>query len=331
MSFFATWEKRGSLPFVLFLCLFPHQTATTLKKGPFITQWFPLITHDTAQLDLPCRQLVFLTLLRSKPWRCSKLCWCPACKESVGFGKWFGHHQCTLCWRSPAVVTVWWINPVDRLTCGPRGTLRNNTGPTFVFKPKREVGFLPFLEKSRIYHAKKSSSVPNKWPKWMCATHLPMEDWTHKPDRQGLFSSHAIAKTFNKWEITGSVRVIYWIGSHNPARTSSGSMFELWISDGFEWFFVVNILYPKFAVLAGLMPVTVKFRFLFLVCGLQGDLLSHLSVLAPCFHATKTTETMNNCGVWILSNSDLEAGMPAFQLPMFTKLWRTAEKRLCDC
>ena len=146
-----------------------------------------------------------------------------------------------------------------------------------------------------------------------------MEDWTHKPDRQGLFSSNVIAKTFNSWEIRESVQVNYWVGRHNPARTSSGSMFELWISDGFEWFFVVNSLYPKFVFLAGLMPVTVKFRFLFLVCGLQGYLLSHLSVLAPCFHATQTTEAMNNCGVWSLSNSDLEAGLPAFQLPMFTK------------
>ena len=95
----------------------------------------------------------------------------------------------------------------------------------------------------------------------------------------------------------------YWVRSHNPARTSSESLFELWTSDGFEWFFVVNIMYPKFAVLAGLMPVTVKFGFLFLVCGLQGYLLSHLSVLAPCFHATETTEAMNNCGVWSLSPS----------------------------
>ena len=87
------------------------------------------------------------------------------------------------------------------------------------------------------------------------------------------------------------VRVNYWVGSHNPARTS-GLKFELWISDGFEWFFVVNILYPQFAVLARskqliLMPVTVKFRLDFLVCGLPAHLLWHLAKLAPCFHVTK--------------------------------------------
>ena len=43
----------------------------------------------------------------------------------------------------------------------------------------------------------------------------------------------------------------------------------------------------KFDILAGskqVMPVTVKFRIDFLVCGLQGDLLWHLSRSAPCFH-----------------------------------------------
>ena len=46
-------------------------------------------------------------------------------------------------------------------------------------------------------------------------------------------------------EIRESVRVNYWVGSHNPARTSPGSMFDLWISDRFEWFFVVDFLYPN--------------------------------------------------------------------------------------
>ena len=34
-------------------------------------------------------QFVFLTHLRLKPWRCSRLCWCPICKEAVAFGKLF--------------------------------------------------------------------------------------------------------------------------------------------------------------------------------------------------------------------------------------------------
>ena len=80
-------------------------------------------------------------------------------------------------------------------------------------------------------------------------------------------------------EIRESVRQgwIIRVGSHNPAWKSPGSMFELWINDGFEWFFAL-ISVPKFAVLARskqliLMPVTVKFRLDFLVCGLKGHLL----------------------------------------------------------
>ena len=43
----------------------------------------------------------------------------------------------------------------------------------------------------------------------------------------------------------------------------------------------------KFDILAGskqVMPVTVKFRIDFLVCGLQVDLLWHFSTSALCFH-----------------------------------------------
>ena len=67
-----------------------------------------------------------MTHLRLKPWRCSRLCWCPVCKEAVVPGKWLTHWQCTLCWQSPAAFTVWWINHVDRLTCSRCDTLPNN-------------------------------------------------------------------------------------------------------------------------------------------------------------------------------------------------------------
>ena len=69
------------------------------------------------------------------------------------------------------------------------------------------------------------------------------------------------AKTFNPLGNQRVGKVENWVGSYNPARTSSGSMFELWISDVFEWSFAIIFLYPKFAVLARskqLMLVTVK-------------------------------------------------------------------------
>ena len=75
-----------------------------------------------------CRvyQFVFLTHLRLRQWPCSRLCWCPACKEALVSGKWFAHWQCTLCWQSPTAFALWWINPVDRLTCSHCDALRTN-------------------------------------------------------------------------------------------------------------------------------------------------------------------------------------------------------------
>ena len=44
-------------------------------------------------------------------------------------------------------------------------------------------------------------------------------------------------------DIRESVRVDFWVA--NPARTSPGSVFELWISDGFELFFRRTFSVPK--------------------------------------------------------------------------------------
>ena len=115
-------------------------------------------------------------------------------------------------------------------------------------------------------------------------------------------------------------------------------MLELWISEWFkQWFFTVNILDPKFAVLPRskqLMPVTVKFRLDFLLCGLQSHLFPSFDV-GLSFHATKAT---NQWRIVEISNSELEAGLPAFQLPMFTKcdalpkrgfLWHACQRNPC--
>ena len=78
--------------------------------------------------------------------------------------------------------------------------------------------------------------------------------------RRNPFLLFFLAKTFNSWRHQKSVRLDYWVA--NPARTSPSSMFELWISDGFELFFAVQFLYPKFVLSRSkqLMPVTVKFQ-----------------------------------------------------------------------
>ena len=112
--------------FGFFLTAISTQNSYHFDEGPFIIHWFPFITHNVAQLDLPCHQFVFLTHLRLRQWRCSRLCWCPACKEAVVCGKWFAHWQWTLCWQNPVAFTFWWINPVDRLTCSRCDALRTN-------------------------------------------------------------------------------------------------------------------------------------------------------------------------------------------------------------
>ena len=128
----------------------------------------------------------------------------------------------------------------------------------------------------------------------------------------------------NHEEIKESVSVDYWVGSHNPARTP-GSMFESWISDRFEWFFVVIFLCPN--LLSSLDPSNSysclsqwSFDYIdLLVSGLQGQLVRHLAKVGPMFPCNKGHEAKNNCGDWDFSHSGLEARLPAFQLPMFSK------------
>ena len=112
---------------VLNAAFFWETWATTLMNGPFNAFHNSLVaSHHPWRCAARFHQFVFLTHLRLKPWRCSRLCWCPVCKEGIVYGKWFAHWQCTLCWHSPAAFTVWCINHVDRLTCSRCDTLRNH-------------------------------------------------------------------------------------------------------------------------------------------------------------------------------------------------------------
>ena len=98
------------------------------------------------------------------------------------------------------------------------------------------------------------------------------------------------------------------VGSHNPARTSSGSVFELWISDGFEWFFAVNFLYPKFAVFAWskqLMPTSqwsFDSIFGFVVSKKAIWFVAFFGPVGPIFPCNKSHEAMKN--------SSLSAALP---------------------
>ena len=190
-------------------------------NDPFTIHWFPLISHDVEQLDLPCHQFVFWTHLRLRQWRCSRLCWCPACKEALLSGKWFAHWHCILSWRSPTVFAVWWINPVDRLTCRRCDTLQNNilkqllcSQPDITWNrfPSTPGEVLIVSENRALYQTNETNACAQcEWPWKIGRTNLT-----------GRVSSAAmLLQTFNSWrDQRVSERVNYWVQSHHPARTS---------------------------------------------------------------------------------------------------------------
>ena len=110
------------------------------------------------------------------------------------------------------------------------------------------------------------------------------------------FKVFFLAKTFNSWrdQRDGKGELLSWESqsSSNIARV------DVWVVNQrrIRMIFRRKFCVPKFGVLARskqliFMRVTVKFRLDFSVCGLQGHLLWHLSVLAPCFHATKNNRS----------------------------------------
>ena len=291
---------------------------------------------DLDQLDLPCHQFVFWTHLRLRQWRCSRLCWCPACKEALVSGKWFAHWQCILCWQRPIVFTVWWINPVDRLTCHRWDTLRNNIlKQLFCNQPDITWNRFPSTP-GEVQNL--SCQKIERCTKQMKRMHVRNANDHGKLDAQtsqaGFLQQQCYCKHSTHEEIRESVRVNYWVQSHHPARTSSGWMFELWISDGFEWFFAVSFVYPKFAVLARskqlmLMPVTVKFRLDFLVSGLQGRLSRHLARVDLMFPCNKGHEVMKIAEIEILASVGWKCCRQNFSCPCSQNVTH-CQKEICS-
>ena len=82
------------------------------------------------------------------------------------------------------------------------------------------------------------------------------------------------------------------------------------------------------------MPVTVKFQIDVLVCGLQGHLFPSFDV-GPMFtwNRNKSHEQSRIVEIQLLATSSLcglEAGLPAFHLPMFAKRDALPKRGLCD-
>ena len=63
------------------------------------------------------------------------------------------------------------------------------------------------------------------------------------------------------------------------------------------------------------MPVTVKFRLDFLVCGLQGKLLWNLAKSAPCFHVTRAMKQWRIVEIEFLAKVGWKWGCQPFSCP----------------
>ena len=105
-------------------------------------------------------------------------------------------------------------------------------------------------------------------------------------------------------------------------------MYQLWISDGFEWFFTVNVLSPK------LCPRSIQathachseasFRFFGLWSPRQ--IVVESCEVGPMFPCNKSHEAMKDCRDWVFSHDGFEVGRPAFQLSMFAKCYALPQR-----
>ena len=126
----------------------------------------------------------------------------------------------------------------------------------------------------------------------------------------------------------------HWVGSRESQPSSNIVRVDVWVVN--QWWIrmilACEFSVPKFAVLARskkLMPVAVKFRLGFLVCGLQVHLLWHQAISAPC-PCNKTEAAMKNCRDWVFSHGGLEVWWPGFQMSVFGKCDSLPKRGLCE-
>ena len=118
-------------------------------------------------------------------------------------GKRFAHWLCILCWQSPAAFTVWWINPVDRLTCSHCDTLQNNILKQLL-KSQLDITWKWFPstpgEVQNLACQKIEHCTVTKWTECMCADSVwPWKIGCRNLPGRVFFSRNATAKTFNSW------------------------------------------------------------------------------------------------------------------------------------
>ena len=112
----------------------------------------------------------------------------------------------------------------------------------------------------------------------------------------------------------------HWVGSRESQPSSNIVRVDVWVVN--QWWIrmilACEFSVPKFAVLARskkLMPVAVKFRLGFLVCGLQVHLLWHQAISAPCFHVTKRKPQWRIVEIGFLATVGWKCGGQAFRCP----------------
>ena len=202
--------------------------ATTLMNGPFIIQWLPLITHDAAQPG-------FTNLFSWHIWGWNhdaaadyagvQLVTRQLCLEN------YWHIANALCVDKAPLLSPFdeSIQLIDWLVLGATHCETIFSNSFFKIAIGQNVKLVSF-------HSERSPKFIMSENRAVYQTNEPNECAQSAMLLQG-HSTHA--------DIRESARVNYWVGSHNPTRTWSNWMYQLWISDGFEWFFTVNFLYPK--------------------------------------------------------------------------------------
>ena len=137
-------------------------------------------------------------------------------------------------------------------------------------------------------------------------------------EMQGLFSSNAIAKTFNSWrhQRVHKGELLNWESesSSNIVRVGVWIVNQWWIRMIFRHEFSV----PKVCSARSIQATHAchsEVSMIFLVCGLQSDLLWHFSMSAPCFHVTKTTKQWRIVEIELLASAGWKCCCQPFSCP----------------
>ena len=132
----------------------------------------------------------------------------------------------------------------------------------------------------------------------------------------GRFLPFFFAETFFFMKRSESLQgLTHWVGSRESQPSSNIVRVNQW---WIRMILACEFSVPKFAVLARskkLMPVAVKFRLGFLVCGLQVHLLWHQAISAPCFHVTKRKPQWRIVEIEFLATVGWKCGGQAFRCP----------------